>query len=65
MPWKMREVGQSRECEAGQDDRFAADLVGQPAEQDEERRAERKADRDQDLAVSAGTFRVGVRKNSA
>ena len=38
-----REVGQRGEQAAGHDDRLAADLVGQPAEQDEERRADQRA----------------------
>ena len=46
-----REVGDRREREARHHDRLAADLVRQPAEQDEAGRADRKRDRDHDLRV--------------
>ena len=48
-----REVGQRREHEAGQHDRLAADLVRQPAEQDEAGRADRQRHRDHDLRGDA------------
>ena len=44
-----REVGHDRQRKARKDDRLAADLVRQPAEHDEERRAEQERSRDQDL----------------
>src|ERR1700758_4095746 len=49
-----REVRQRREQEARQDDRLTADLVGQPAEQDEAGRAERERNHDHDLRGGAG-----------
>ena len=53
-PLEDREVGHRRQQEAGQHDRLAADLVGEPAEQDEERRAEHQRDGDHDLPLTAG-----------
>ena len=44
-----REVGHDREQEARHHDRFAADLVGERAEQDEARRRDRERDHDHDL----------------
>src|SRR5262245_51354292 len=49
-----REIGQRRQQEAGQDDRLASDLVGQPAEQDEEGRADQERDGNQDLRRDRG-----------
>ena len=46
---EQREIGQRGERAAGHDDRLAADLVREPAEQDEERRADRQRDRNQDV----------------
>jgi hypothetical protein len=43
-----------RQQEARQDDRLAPDLVGQPAEQDEEGHADRERDRNQDLRRDRG-----------
>ena len=42
---EQREVGQRRDQAAGQDDLQPADLVGEPAEEDEERRAEQQRQR--------------------
>ena len=50
---EQREIGQRRQRAAGQDDRLAPDLVRQPAEEDEERRAERQRDGDQDVGGRA------------
>ena len=49
-----REVGHHRQRKAREDDRLAADLVRQPAEDDEERRAEQKRNRDQNLRRDRG-----------
>ena len=48
-----REVGQRRDQAAGHDDRLAADLVGQRAEHDEERRADQQRRGDQDVGRGA------------
>ena len=42
---EQREVGERRDQAAGQDDLQPADPVGQPAEEDEERRADQQRER--------------------
>ncbi len=46
---ERRKIGDRGERAACEDDRFAPDLVAEPAEEDEEGRAERKRDGDQDV----------------
>ena len=53
---KDREVGHDCKRKACEHDRFAADLVGEPAEQDEARRADRERDRDHDLRADTGNL---------
>ena len=53
---EQREIGQGREQASGEDDRLAPDAVGQPAEQDEARRAKRKRGRDK--AIGGRTVEV-------
>ena len=53
---EQREVSHDREREAREHDRLAADLVGQPTEEDEAWRADRERDRDHDLRGDAGNF---------
>ena len=48
-PREQREVGDRRDQAAGQDDLQPADPVRQPAEEDEERRADQQRDPDQDV----------------
>ena len=59
---EQREVGQRREQAAAHDDGLAADLVGQPAEEDEERRAEQQRDRDQRVRGLAVDLEVPVHR---
>src|SRR5262249_55904052 len=51
-----REIRDHAEREPSQDDRLAADLVGQPPEDDKERSAERQRARDHDLGVDRRHF---------
>ena len=50
---EQREISRRRKRAAGHDDRLAPDLVGQPAEQDEEGRRQRQRDGDQDVGGRA------------
>src|SRR2546428_4268 len=48
-PLEEREVGQGREQAAGHDDLLPPDLIRQPAEEDEKRRADEERKRDQQV----------------
>src|SRR5262249_58421004 len=56
-----RKIGDHAEREAREDDRLAADLVRQPAEENKEGSAERQSKRDHDLCINYRPFQ-GLRQ---